>query len=40
MSSRNDQTRSIDAQHTEDLSRRGFLLKGGSALALLAMMDS
>ena len=40
MSSQNGGTRTTDVRYADGLSRRGFLLKGGSTLALLAMMDS
>jgi DMSO/TMAO reductase YedYZ molybdopterin-dependent catalytic subunit len=40
MLSQNEPAGNAEIQYTESLSRRGFLLKGGSTLALLAMMDS
>ncbi|WP_455244443.1 sulfite oxidase [Petrachloros mirabilis] len=40
MFSENDGTGKAEFQCAEGLSRRGFLLKGGSTLALLAMMDA
>jgi DMSO/TMAO reductase YedYZ molybdopterin-dependent catalytic subunit len=40
MSLQNERTSNTDVLYAEGLSRRGFLLKGGSTLALLAMMDS
>jgi hypothetical protein len=40
MLSQNEPAGNAEIQYTESLSRRGFLLKSGATLALLAMMDS